>query len=94
MDAAYFRKATGVDAVIQCFEYDARCSIISYNLTLVPKMQDPVEARNNSTQFEEHTLKLTQSVKPGDIVYVDNVRCKCPGDAASRNINSMVFKMR
>lgn len=83
-----------VEAVLEKFEYDAACLIEEYVLTLVPKGEDPIEARNTGAVFQNHTQDILRNVKAKDIIYIDNVKCKCPGDAAARSINAMVFRIR
>lgn len=73
---------------------NASCCIESYNMTFVPKEEDPVEVINRSPTYSEKSKELLEKVKAGDIIYFDNVKCKCSGDAAARAINSMVFKIK
>ena len=87
-------KSEGVDAVLDCFEYDAKCAISNYNMTYVAKEADPIESINHSGKHNEKTRELLQMAKPGDIYYFDQVMCKCPGDESERPVNSMVFKIR
>jgi hypothetical protein len=32
--------------------------------------------------------------KPGDKYFFENVKAKCPGDAAGRSINDMIFNIK
>ncbi len=89
-----FLEYSSVDPVIFHFEYDAACKITAYTATHVAKGKEPVEAINTGSVYEAHTQEMLKKVKAGDIVYFDNVKCKCPGDAASRPLNSMVFQLR
>jgi len=85
----------GLRAVLQNFDFDAKCNIAGFELTRVPKRQDPVTAKNSGRSYNAGKVKnMVQAAKPGDIYYFDNVRAKCPGDGATRKINPLVFKIR
>ena len=77
-----------------CAFWYAKCAIQGYNLTYVAKRQDPVESVNPGPRYNGKSKRLVNRAKPGDIYYFDNVKAKCPGDAAGRKINSMVFKIK
>lgn len=89
-----FRAQGGVGAFLDNFDFDARCVITGFNLTYVAKRQDPVQSSNAGARYNARSRSLVQKAKPGDIYLFDNVRAKCPGDVASRKINSMVFFIR
>ena len=89
-----FKAQGGVGAFLDNFDFDAKCAIQGYNLTYVAKRQDPVESVNGGARYNAKSQRLVQQAKPGDIYYFDNVKAKCPGDAAGRKINSMVFRIK
>ncbi len=89
-----FKAQGGVLAMLEGFDFDARCNIQGYNLTYVAKRQDPVESVNAGARYNEKSRRLVMRATPGDIYYFDNIKARCPGDKAGRKINSMVFKIR
>ncbi|MEM6318166.1 MAG: GldM family protein, partial [Bacteroidota bacterium] len=89
-----FKAQRGVIPWLDGFDFDAKCQIQGFNLVKVAKRQDPVSNTNRGGTFDEKSLRLVRSAKPGDTYYFENVKAKCPGDAAGRKINSMVFKIR
>lgn len=89
-----FKAQRGVIPWLEGFDFDAKCQIQGFNLVKVAKRQDPVASQNPGGRFNEKSLRLVRSAKPGDTYYFENVKAKCPGDAAGRKINSMVFKIR
>jgi hypothetical protein len=89
-----FKAQQGVGAFLDNFDFDARCEIQGYNLVYVPKRQDPVESVNPGARYNAKSRRLVNQAKPGDIYYFENVKARCPGDRAGRNINSMVFKIK
>jgi hypothetical protein len=89
-----FKAQGGVGAFLDNFDFDARCQITGFNLVYVAKRQDPVQSTNGGARYTSKSSRLVSQAKPGDIYYFDNVRAKCPGDAATRKINTMVFTIR
>jgi hypothetical protein len=94
MPNGQFKAQGGVVAYLDNFDFDATCSVVSFRLVYMGKRQDPVESDNISARYTPETRRLVNNAKPGDIYYFDNIRAKCPGDNNTRNINSMVFKIR
>jgi beta-lactamase regulating signal transducer with metallopeptidase domain len=94
IDAERIMESEGIDAKLDCVEYDVQCAITGYSMTYVAKNEDPVESINQSGIHNEKTKELLQKAKAGVVYYFDNVKCKCPGDESERPINSMVFKIR
>lgn len=89
-----FKAQGGVGAFLDNFDFDAKCKIQGYTLTYVAKRQDPVDSVNQGARYNAKSKRLVGQAKPGDIFYFDNVKARCPGDAAGRTINSMVFKIK
>ncbi len=89
-----FKAQGGVGAWLDNFDFDARCRIEGFIMTRVAKRQDPVDAINRGAKFSGQASQLKNMAKPGDIYYFENVKARCPGDAAARKINSLVFKIR
>ncbi|GAB4244558.1 MAG: gliding motility protein GldM [Saprospiraceae bacterium] len=89
-----FKVQPGLIAWLDNFDFDARCNIQGFNLVKVSKRADPVEAVNQGGTFQGTAADLVRSAKPGDIFYFENVKARCPGDAAGRKINSLVFRIK
>ncbi|MBL7794833.1 MAG: hypothetical protein JNK77_21025, partial [Saprospiraceae bacterium] len=94
MGTGEFKAQGGVGAFLDNFDFDAVCAIQGYTLVFVPKRQDPVEVVNAGARYNDRARELVNRAKPGDIYYFESVKAKCPGDAAGRPINSMVFKIK
>lgn len=94
MGSGEFKAQGGVGAFLDNFDFEATCQVVGFNLSYQAKRQDLVEVNNPSARFTDAAQRLIQQAKPGDAYYFDNIRAKCPGDNASRQINSMVFKIR
>ncbi len=94
ISATRFEKATSLLAKLPRFDFDAQCAIQSFNLVFVPKNGDPVEVMNRGGLFNGRILDIMGRIKPGDVLYFEEVKCKCPGDLGPRVINSLVFKVK
>ncbi len=89
-----FKAQEGVAAILENFDFDARCEIQGYDLVYIAKREDPVDSSNPGARFNEKSRRLVDRAKPGDTYYFRNIRARCPGDKAGRDIGSMVFEIR
>jgi gliding motility-associated protein GldM len=93
MGSGEFKAQRGLAAVLDNFDFDARCEIMGYTLVRVPRRQDPQLEGNKAGPYGAAARGLVDQAKAGDTYYFENVKAKCPGDAAGRDINSLVFKI-
>ena len=91
INAEQFKTHKGVVSVLENFEFEAECIIEYYEVTRVPAREDAMRTRNVNSEFEGRSIDLIQAAKEGDIYYFDQIKCKCPGDAAARKIAPMVW---
>jgi len=89
-----FKAQRGVVAILDNFDFDARCKIAGFNVVRVPKRQDAVESVNGGATYNDKSRRLVNAASPGDVYFFQNVKAKCPGDQAGRKINDMVFKIK
>jgi len=89
-----FRAQPGIIPWLDAFDFEARCKIDGFNVTRVAKRDDPIQKTNRGGTFTSETKRIINMAKPGDTYYFENVKARCPGDAAGRKINSMVFKIK
>ncbi|MCO6459878.1 MAG: gliding motility protein GldM [Saprospiraceae bacterium] len=89
-----FAAQRGIEPRLEGFEFDARCEIQGFVMTYVARRQDPVIVTNPGGTFGGKVKELISRAKPGDMYIFDNVKAKCPGDNAGRNINSLSFNIR
>lgn len=93
MGAGEFKAQRGVFAVLENFDFDAKCEIVGYQLVRVPRRQDPQVAVNRGGQYNGEARALIDQAKASDTYYFEEVRAKCPGDASTRDIGQLVFKI-
>ena len=89
-----FKAQGGLAAILEGFDFDAKCQIQGYELTRVAKRQDPVSATNPGARYGGDAKRLVNAAKPGDTYYFDKVKSRCPGDSAGRKLPSIVFKIK
>jgi hypothetical protein len=89
-----FSAQSGVSAVLENFDFEARCDIVSYLVTYIAKKQDPVQYTNNGARFNSDVQLLIDKAKPGDSYFFDEIKAKCPGDENPRDIGTMIFKIK
>jgi gliding motility-associated protein GldM len=84
----------GIRAVLENFDFNAKCNIVSFEMTRLPKFDDPRITQNIGGDFNEEAKRIIKKTKHGDIYYFDNIRAKCPGDTRTRKLNGMVFRIK
>lgn len=92
MGASEMRVQNGLSAVLENFDFDARFEVVSYQVTFVPKRQDPVSAICNGAYFNSQVQSFQKEMKPGDMVYFEEIRVKGP-DGTTRRIPGIVFTL-
>jgi gliding motility-associated protein GldM len=93
MSSGEFKAQRGLFAVLENFDFDAKCEILGYTLVRVPRRQDPQMEANKGGGYNAAPKGLVDQAKAGDTYYFENVKAKCPGDRAGRDINQLVFKI-
>lgn len=94
MGSGEFKVQPGVFPVLENFDFDAKCEIAGFRLVRVPKRQDPQVAENRGGRFGSEAVSLVSKAKPTDKFFFENIKCRCPGDPAPRDIGQMVFNIR
>jgi gliding motility-associated protein GldM len=94
MPSGQFKAQPGVFPVLEGFDFDAKCNITEFVVVRAPKRQDVEIKRNKAGKYTGEVAGLIKKAKAGDRYFFENIKCKCPGDAASRNIGQMVFNIK
>jgi len=89
-----FKAQGGISALLEGFDFDAKCDVVGFEMTYLPKRQDPITAQNNGARWNSQAQDYVNKAKPGDAYFFDDVKCKCPGDVAARNIGGLAFKIK
>lgn len=94
MGSGEFKAQQGVRPVLDGFDFDARCNITEYVVVRSPRRQDPEIKRNKGGKYTGDVKSLISKATAGDKFFFEDIKCKCPGDAASRPIGQMVFNIK
>lgn len=89
-----FEAQTGIHALIENLDIEARCQIVGYELLRFAKDGARSKSVNPGGVFSAHSQGLVLMAMPGDYYVIMNVKARCPGDKASRQLNSLAFEIR
>jgi gliding motility-associated protein GldM len=90
-----FKAMTFMNAVLENFDFEAKCSITGFEFTYLAKRQDPSPPKTNGGErFGSDIMEMINKAKPGDAYFFDNIKARCPGDNNSRDLGSMSFKIK
>lgn len=89
-----FKAQQGILAILENFDFEARCKVLGFELTRQPKNADVIYETNRGGKYNSASQRLIKQAKSGDTYYYDKIRVKCPGDEASRKMDGMIFKIK
>lgn len=94
MPNGVFKAQQGVIPVLEGFEFDAKCQIQGFNLVRVAPRQDAQIVTNTGGRFTPQATQLMAQAKPGDRYLFEQIKGRCPGDAAARDLGDMSFQIK
>jgi hypothetical protein len=80
-----FKAQAGISAfsVIQCHQ----CDVVGYTLTYKAKSALKAETMDNiGARYTPEAQAVINQAKPGDHYFFEEIKAKCPGDTAARNL--------
>lgn len=89
-----FKAQQGIIPVLEGFDFDAKCAIGGFRLVRIAPRQDPEFATNQGGRFTGEVEKLINKARPGDRYIFEEIKARCPGDQAGRELNEMSFKIQ
>lgn len=89
-----FKAQQGIIPVLEGFDFDAKCAIGGFRLVRIAPRQDPEFATAQGGRFSGEVEKLILKAKPGDRFIFEEIKARCPGDQAGRELNEMSFKIQ
>ena len=89
-----FKALDAMIPILEGFDFDAKCNLAGFTLVRVAKRQDPETAPNRGARIEGTAGSLQNKAQPGDKYIFQDVKCKCPGDVADRNLGQLVFDIQ
>ena len=94
MNTGEFKAQQGVFAILENFDFDAKCNVSGYRVVRAARRADPVVSVNGGGRYTGETQRVISQATPGDKYYFENIKCKCPGDAGPRDLGSMSFTIK
>lgn len=91
-----FKAQGGIFPILQNFDFDVKCDMIEYKVTLVATYHESGALYMRSTKnvgklFTEESTDIMSEGVPGDIVIFSDIKARCPGDEKDRDLNALVF---
>ena len=94
MGNGQFRAQGGLAAVIEGLDICALCDVVSYKVIHLRKGQLMAEVANTGARYEAAVQPVIDAARPGDTYIFDEVKVRCPGDAAARALESLTFVIK
>ncbi len=94
MPSGEFKAQLAIYPDLPNFDFEAKCTIAGFRVVRVAKRQDAEPAENRGGKFTGAAAALIKKAKPSDKYFFENIKCKCPGDQAARDLGQMVFNIR
>jgi gliding motility-associated protein GldM len=94
VQAGTFRAQQGVIPILENFDFEATCNVLSYEIARVPSRGDTQVVENQGARFEAPARRLVDQADHGDTYYVDRIKVKCPGDRSSRELGGLIFRIK
>jgi gliding motility-associated protein GldM len=89
-----FKGYSSLIPMLENFDFDARCNLGGFTLVRVPKRLDAEFEPNRGARIEGKAASLQSKAVPGDRYIIQDIKCKCPGDAVDRNLGQLVFDIQ
>ncbi len=89
-----FKAQLGVAAILENFDFDAKCDIVGFNLIRTAKGEDLMEVVNAGARFGGEAARIIGMARPGNTYVFTNIRTKCPGDEISRPLSDIFIQIQ
>jgi len=98
MSAGEFKAQLGITLLLENFDFDVKCEMIEYKVTLVSSYHDTGalylrSVKNKGVRFTEEALDIIYEAHNGDIFIFSEIKGRCPGDVKDRDLNALVIFM-
>jgi len=93
MSVSEFRAYQGLIPFLEKFDFKARCSVMGFEVSRVPKRGDAEFVKNKGGRYSASTQAVINGAKRGDTFYFDLVKGKCPGDDHGRKLNGFSVRI-
>ncbi len=88
------QQTKGIQLLLENFDFDAYCEVVSFEMTYLPFQADPISIMNYAGTWNDQVKESIKAAKIGDAFFFDNIMVKCPGDTNPRNVGGLAYKIR
>jgi hypothetical protein len=88
--ANLFKGSTAMLAQIENFDFEAKCVVMGFSMTYIPKKGEPVVLENQGPMFSASIVATIKNCKPGDTFIFNNVKAKLSGDLDPKPLNNTI----
>lgn len=93
VSVADFQKISGVMALFPELPIAVDFEVVGYSFTLIKKGNNQLEFTNSGAGFSEKIQGSLKNLAPGDLIFIDNILCKTPGETKPRNLGGLFYKI-
>jgi len=94
MNPGEFKAYQGLVALLERFDFEARCNVVGFEITRVTKNGNASTATNRGGKYSTQARELIDRATFGDTFFFDAVKARCPGDEVSRKLNGLSIKIQ
>ena len=94
ISSSEFRAQIGLTAILEDFDYDAKCQVQSYTVIYNRIRQDAFSMKATAGRFSGKIANVIRQAKPGDQYSFTDIKVRCPGDQIPRRVNGLSFKIK
>lgn len=94
MGDGQFKAYTALIAVLDNFDFDARCEITEFLLVRQAKREDPEYSPNQGGRYNSKSQAMVMKASPGDNYLFRDIKARCPGDGSSRSLGDVIVYIR
>lgn len=84
----------GLIAVLEQFDFDAKCEITDFLLIRQPRREDPEFSPNQGGRYNGKSSGIIAKATTGDTYLFRDIKGRCPGDGASRPLGDVIVNIR
>ena len=93
ISVAEMKVQPGLIPRLEGFDFATRCRIDGFEAVRVRGGEASVQS-NRGGSFDGPVKAMLENVKRKDVVYFNNVKARCPGDRAGRDLGGLVFTIK
>ncbi len=74
-----FKAQGGISALLENFDFDAKCEVVGFEVTYLPKRQDPIAATNGGARWSGEVADMIQQSQTRRCLLLRRYQMQMPG---------------